>query len=312
MSVAPQTTTRLHATPREYHDTSIRRRAHRAGAWLTGLVLITLLWGCNKAATDAIALVNEGVRSLDRGDTETANGYFKRAVRLDPENAAAHYHLGLVALTKDSGRVQAIAHFKQAEALLPGQVEVLYQLGRALTEENQTKDGLAALERAIIMDPNHAGCWHYKGVAAEQTGDRELADDAWRESIAIAPERSRSYISLGLMYESVQAYESAEGVYEAALKHGAASPDILNTLGVLKLRFREVESAISLLDQALTRDGGRMDTVFNLAFAYAEAGKKREAVNHLNVFLSRADRLAFATSVRVAQALKETLLAEGI
>jgi tetratricopeptide (TPR) repeat protein len=252
------------------------------------------------------------VKSLDRGDTDTANGYFKRAVRLDPENAAAHYHLGLVALTKETGRTQAITHFERAEQLQPDQVEVLYQLGRTLTEEARAKDGLATLERAIIIDPNHAGCWHYKGVAAEMIGHRELADTAWRESIAIAPERSRSYVSLGMMYESVQAYDSAEGVYQAALKYGAASPDILNVLGVLKLRFREVESAISLLDQALTRDGGRMDTVFNLAFAYAEAGKKREAVNHLNVFLSRADRLTYATSFRVAQALKETLLAEGI
>ena len=86
---------------------------------LISLMMVGLVAGsgCDKAHTDAITLVNEGVRSLNRGDLDTANGYFRRAARLDPTNAAAHYHQGLVALAQKLPASDAAKHFARAEKL---------------------------------------------------------------------------------------------------------------------------------------------------------------------------------------------------
>jgi tetratricopeptide (TPR) repeat protein len=267
---------------------------------------------CSKTRTDAISMVNQGVHALNRGDVETANGYFRRAARLDPNNAAAHYQQGLIANVHQHKPDEAVKHLERSLALNGNQVEVLYQLGRLHTEANRLPQAVELLSRALQLDPNHAGSWHYKGIALLQTGDKAGADLAWRESVAIDPTRARSFLALGSLYEAVHADEAARAIYIEGLAHNRASANLLNSLGVLELKFREVESSIEHLNQALSRDASRADTLFNLSFAFAEAGRRRDAVLHLNAFLNRAAPLTDKASMRVARALKDTLLAEGL
>jgi tetratricopeptide (TPR) repeat protein len=148
---------------------------------------------CSKAKTDAINMVNHGVRALNRGDVETANGYFRRAARLDPENATAHYQQGLIALAHQDDPVAATEHLQRALALDPNQVEVLYQLGRLHGQAGRHAESIEMQDRALQIDPNHAGAWHYKGVALLATNDKSGADLAWRESQTrpLAPSTSR-------------------------------------------------------------------------------------------------------------------------
>jgi tetratricopeptide (TPR) repeat protein len=278
-------------------------------AWL---LLALSAVGCSKAQTDAITMVNHGVRALNRGDVETANGYFRRAARLDPGNATAHYQQGLIAVAHKSDSAAAVEHFGRALALDEGHVEVLYQLGRLRIELGDHDTGIALLNRALESDPNHAGAWHHKGLGHLAARDKQGADLAWRESVAIDPARSRSFITLGAMYEAVHADEAARAVYMEGLAHNRGDAGLLNSLGVLELGFREIESSIEHLNQALSRDAARTDTLFNLSFAFAEAGRRRDAILHLNAFLNRADPLTEKASMRVARALKDSLLAEGL
>ncbi|MGB0588039.1 MAG: tetratricopeptide repeat protein [Myxococcota bacterium] len=276
------------------------------------MLLLMSATGCSKAQTDAITMVNHGVRALNRGDVETANGYFKRAARLDPENAAAHYQQGLIAVAHKDDPKAAVSHFERALTLDQRHVEVLYQLGRLHTELGDHAKAAELLGRALETDPNHAGAWHYKGLALLAGDNKQGADLAWRESVAIDPGRSRSFLSLGAMYESVHADEAARAVYMEGLAHNRGDASLLNSLGVLELRFREIESSIEHLNEALSRDAARTDTLFNLSFAFAEAGRRRDAVRHLNAFLNRADPIEEKDSMRVARALKDSLLAEGL
>lgn len=280
---------------------------------LAALLLTTLAVvapGCSKAKADAVALVNEGVRSLDRGDVDTSWSYFGRAARLDPENAAAHYHLGLVAAYYKDEPAKARTHFERALELEAGHVETLFQLGRLHAVDGDPGKAAGLLEQATSIDPNHAGAWHFKGVALLRTDSNDKADAALRESITIQPRESRSFVALGSFYEEHDHDEAAREVYEAGLKHNPGSPDLLNSLGVLELRYREMEGSLEHLTEALSRDAGRTDTLYNLAFAYAEAGQKRQAVRHLAAYLQKADPVTDKEHLRVATALRETLLLE--
>jgi len=278
-----------------------------------GLLVLSLgPAGCSKAQTDAINMVNQGVRALNHGDVQTANGYFRRAARLDPDNATAHYQQGLIALAHQDDPGAARTHLRRALALDAEQIEVLYQLGRLHTDAGEHTEGLEMLDRALLVDPNHAGAWHYKGVALLATDDKSGADLAWRESVAIDPTRARSFLALGGMYEGVHADEAARAIYVEGLAHNRGNANLLNSLGVLELKFREVESSIEHLNEALSRDAARIDTLFNLSFAFAEAGRRRDAVRHLNAFINRADPMTNKASMRVARALKDSLLAEGL
>ena len=291
----------------------ILRPAARLAAVLTLTAALSLVGpGCDKNKTDAIVLVNQGVKALDRGDIGTARAHFGRAARLDPNNAAAHYHLGLVMLYHADEPAQALIHYETAQRLSPGDVETLYQLGRLLVLQDDAQGAIAHLDQATKLDPNHAGAWHYKGKALRKLERAVDADTALRESITIDPTLNRSYLALGDLYESVSALDAAKAVYSEGLHHRPRDPDLLNGLGVLALRQSKTDKAIEHLTEALSRDGNRIDTTFNLAFAYAEKGDARLAITHLNHYMSSADPVAEKTNLRVARALKDALQAEVV
>ena len=66
----------------------LRRGSASCRILVTSLAVILMagiaLGGCNKMRKEAIAMVNEGVRSLNRGDEKTARSHFLRATRHDP------------------------------------------------------------------------------------------------------------------------------------------------------------------------------------------------------------------------------------
>ncbi|MCB9729481.1 MAG: tetratricopeptide repeat protein [Deltaproteobacteria bacterium] len=266
------------------------------------------LSGCDKAKTDAIALVNQGVAALERGDVGTAQSNFARATRLDPENATAHYQLGLVLRYHREEPAEALKHFQTAEQLSPDDPDVLYQIGRLQTSEGQAESGLTYLNRAIEADPNMEPAWYFKGEALKALGRLQDADAAWREAIAIQPQDARPFLALAAMYEAHDADDAARAVYEAGLRHNGGNADLLNSLGVLELRRNQNDAAIKHLNDALSRDGSRTDALFNLSFAFAQAGKTKEAIQHLGAYVTHADPLTEKGNLRVARGLHEALV----
>jgi tetratricopeptide (TPR) repeat protein len=293
------------------HYADLRSRRGAAGAArlvALGVTLALGLGGCDKAKTDAIALVNQGVAALERGDVGTAQSNFARATRLDPNNATAQYQLGLVLQYHREDATQAMLHFDAAEKLAPADPDVLYQLGRLHVGQGNAEKALGYLDRAIAVDPNMGPAWHFKGEALSALGRLEDADAAWREAVAIDPQDARPFLSLAAMYEAHDADDAARAVYEAGLRHNGGNADLLNSLGVLELRRNQNDSAIKHLNDALSRDASRTDALFNLSFAFAQAGKTKEAIQHLAAYVGHADPLTEKANLRIARGLHESLM----
>ena len=68
-----------------------------------------------QASTFAVAV---GAEKIKANDLAGAIEKFREAIRLAPENARAHYQLGL-ALERTGARAEAKAHFAEAERLAP-------------------------------------------------------------------------------------------------------------------------------------------------------------------------------------------------
>ena len=278
---------------------------------LTLITALALLSGCSRARKDAIALINQGVETMGRGDGQTAEALFAHAAQLDPEYSEAHYHLGLAHYYYLDEKVQALKDFQRAHELSPQDPEILFQLGRYHTVEGSPDQGLLVLDEALSIDWHHARAWFYKGEAYRELGKRSKAVEAWQESILLAPSDVRPYLSLGELYESVGADKEAEAVYEAGLPHTGRNADLLNALGVMAIRLGDADRALPLLEESLERDSSRMDAMYNLAFAYGQVGNRRKAVQQLTMFIRFADPGEHAENIRVAQALQNALMLEA-
>lgn len=270
-----------------------------------------LFSGCSRAHKDAVALINQGIEALDRGDGSTAEAHFAHAATLDPDYSVAHYHLGLVHYYHLEEPDQALIDFETAHRLNPRDVDVLFQLGRYHTIEGDPSRGLLLLEQALKLDWNHASCWYYKGIAYRDLERPRDADKAWRESIALDPHQMRPYRALGELYESVGANRDARAVYEAGLQHTGRNADLLNAIGVMAVRLGDAPDAVPFFEEALERESARMDSVYNLAFAYAEAGQAKRAIAQLETYMSYADPMRDKENLDIAVALRDALRVEA-
>lgn len=95
---------------------------------------------------------DRGVRLLGAGDYASAARALLHRVASAPNDARAHYYLGL-AYSRMGVREGAINHFRVAVRLAPTSAESRDGLGRALREAGETPAALAELEEAVRLNP---------------------------------------------------------------------------------------------------------------------------------------------------------------
>jgi tetratricopeptide (TPR) repeat protein len=105
-------------------------------------------------------LLNRGVETYEALDRAVT--LFERAVRLDPAYARAHIELGVAYATKadylsmSELRARALSSLRRAVELQPESGRGWRELGWLLTAMGQHAEGMAAIRRALAIDPDDA------------------------------------------------------------------------------------------------------------------------------------------------------------
>lgn len=98
-------------------------------------------------------LLNEvGNQLLLHGRRADAEDHFARAVKIDPDSAAAWNNLGVVRLALDK-KTEAASAYRKALKIQPNYALAWYNLGVALDRMDRYDEALQAYERAFVLDP---------------------------------------------------------------------------------------------------------------------------------------------------------------
>lgn len=132
------------------------------------------------------AWVARGLESEAQGRQADAERSYRRAIELDPADAAAQFNLGNVLLTL--GRPAAAAErFAQAAALDPGMAIAWFNLAHARDEEGRAAEAAEALRSAIAADPAYADAYFNLADLCERLGRGEEAVQAWDGYLRLDP-----------------------------------------------------------------------------------------------------------------------------
>jgi len=88
----------------------------------------------------------------ETNDTDTAEELTHQAIRLDPQFAPAHYHLGNIFYQRQQIR-EAICAYREATDIDPQFAPAYYNLGVALMELQQRAEAIACFEAVLAIDP---------------------------------------------------------------------------------------------------------------------------------------------------------------
>jgi tetratricopeptide (TPR) repeat protein len=115
---------------------------------------------------------------------------YRRALRLDPKNALAHFNLGN-ALYTQGPVAEAIACYRQVIALDPRYAQAHYNLGVALKAQGQVDQASACYQKAIVLDPKYAEAHCNLGFLLQERGQFTEALATLRRGHQLGSQRPR-------------------------------------------------------------------------------------------------------------------------
>ncbi len=243
------------------------------------LVIIFLsIFACGPKEKTIDELLALGQKSYDSGDYFEARSYFGRAVRKEPSNRYALYHLGRTYFAENMYD-SSYATLSRAEKLYPGSREVntvLHEVSAKTGHYQAAINALMALSRA--GDPIEQ---YYKQIAEYAFTDT-IAHTAYyyyRKLIETEPDSLNYYLRCAESAFYKSDIPSGIEVLKLALKRFGDRPQILSNLGKYYSYIQAYPESEQALRRLLQKDSS---TVYQLQLAtfltfQEDKGKKREA-----------------------------------
>ncbi len=222
--------------------------AHKAGRLAEAQAAYESILGIDPDNPDALHL--SGLVRLQRGNAAVARDRLARAVALRPRMAPYHMNLGRAQQALGlSG--EAVASFRQAAALAPGEGAVWQHLALALRGQGDVVGAIDALRRAAQAAPHDAAPANNLSAILLEQGRLEEAWPAISRARSLAPDNALTLCNEGqaLLLEG-RAAEALVPLRRAVV----ALPDnamILNSLGVALQDSQQVAEAVDVLARAV-------------------------------------------------------------
>jgi tetratricopeptide (TPR) repeat protein len=188
------------------------------------------------------------------GDAAASRAAFEKALELDPKSAQAM--AGLATLRAQAGEyAEAISLFERADATGPGDGSYAYSAAQIALASGAREDAIARLRRVVQLHPELAGA---------------------RNDLAF------------LLAEDGKDLDLALSLAEQARRRNPA-PDVLDTLGFVRLQRGEAKEAVAVLEQAVAADPNSPSIRYRLASALQKAGDNERARSTFEQALALGD-----------------------
>lgn len=245
----------------------------------------------------------------------------QHALAVNPRSWTAYGNLGND-VAKQNRQAEAIRLYQQALALKPDDEKTTFNLGLSYSLLNQSEAAIAAFHKtlAIVQSEAHKDN-PYKGVTirdayfnlgAVYAKGQRLAEaiDAYRKTVAIAPDFVFAYANLGDLYAESGQMEAAIAMYQKALSLDPTIQGVTGNLGLLLAEQGNLPAAISHFQKALSQAPDDLPIRLNLGLALYHQNDFSEASRQL-LQVTQAKQVPVEIAVEAYNALGALYMAQG-
>ncbi len=263
-----------------------------------------------KAADLQVDLGNAYLLGLK--NPKAAEQAFSAATRSDPALVAAYLGWGR-ALAAQRRLDEAAAQYTRAAQLAPKDPVPVHTLARLLAARGQADQALAALERAIAIDPGFLPAYIDRGDLFLAGNDIDRAIATYRAGTQAARNPATAYFRLGKALEAKGQWAESDAAYLAAVKDdpkmfaaynnlafnaatrkerldealvwarkaielAPTNATLYDTLGWVHRARGELDPAAKAMEKAVAAQPALAGAQYRLGLVYADQGRKREAI----------------------------------
>ena len=220
--------------------------------------------------------LERGKAHMVKKDYQRAALEFQNAVQVMPQDAEAHYQLGLAHRASGASSL-AFASFTKATQLNPSHTEAQLKLAelmigsrnRAMIQQGETR-----LENLLRASPDHVDALDALAVAELQLGKWQDAESHLQRALEKFPHRLKSSVALAKMHVARRDFKAAEEVLKKA-SDGSAQAEV--ALGDLYLLQSDSARAEERFRKALKADPKSGTAMLGLALAQISQGHRDQA-----------------------------------
>ncbi|HEY2013472.1 MAG TPA: tetratricopeptide repeat protein [Bryobacteraceae bacterium] len=225
-----------------------------------------------RAATEAApelpaGFVGLGQALMQSGDYQGSLVPLKRALELNPDLPGAHQLLGFALLAAGYAN-EAIPHLEKVQAL--------DALGVAQLKTGKFAEATATLEAALRQRPGDVDLMYYLGRASGL-----LSQQTFEQLRATDPGSARAHQILGETYAVLHNTAGAEQEFREALRLRPATPGVHIELGELYAAGAQWDKAEKEFRAEANQQPGDAEATFRLGNALLQQGKVKEARREL-------------------------------
>lgn len=206
--------------------------------------------------------------------------------------AVSYVHLATL-YHKGQGKInKALEILKLGFANNPASYEIFYKYVNLLVQAGQNEQaielGTNARLRQMDYDPD---IWTNIGTAYQNTGDFDMARQAYEQALRIDQRNPIAYYKLGFLYFSLalknnnaRALEECLESYKKAIEIDPDYAEAYMGLGNAYLQTNNLEGGIYCLEKTLEIQPGQGPVIYNLGMAYFHKGDKKRALGYFTLF----------------------------
>ncbi len=242
--------------------------------------------------------------AMDRGDLRTAQIELRNTVRSDPNNAEAHFRLGVIQL-RMGDPISAERSLRQARDNGFDPRPIIPLMAQTYMAQGKFRELLRDFATTSVAQDQLGPILVMRGTAHLQLGELDPAYDAFIEAEKVAPAAIEPLLSTARVLISRRDMQGAEGRIDRALVLNARSPEALVLKSQLLNMRGDRRNALSALDTAVQQApamlAARLERA-NLLVALGDDAKAKEDVTAVLRMESRSAGAIYLQAVLAARA----------
>jgi tetratricopeptide (TPR) repeat protein len=214
--------------------------------------------------TDYYSVLDTVTELMQKREYEAAIPELRKAIELNPSEAAVHTNLGIALLRTDHA-AEAALECRKAIELSPDYVEAYANLGVALARSARPQEAIEPLERALAAKPDDAEVHSNLGLSLAMVGRIDEGIPHLEKALAMQPDFEGEF-NLARVLAARGKFADAIPHFEAAVKLSSGrDATSLDFLGGAYAEVGRVKDALQTAQKALAVAEGNHDAAMAAA-----------------------------------------------